>query len=205
MPGRGRELKPTATRFVAFDLGTSTGWAASIDGRVLSGHLSLFQKGASEGFRFLRLRGFLRRMFDACGGWDCCFYENARAVRFAGPYAATSWGSYWGILTGFCAENNVPVKGFAPSQIKLYSTGIGSASKDLVLMRVRERWSPLVSSRDEADALALLFLGLETVDMPRPELIRSDAVDPAEEICETHRRVKQSGICQECPVIEAGA
>ena len=193
------ELK-TPSRVAAFDLGNVTGWALLIDGKILSGYVSLSKTSDSPGMKFLKWRGFLRKMHDACGGWDAVFYERAFQK---GGYAAHAWGGYQAILQGFCDETRVPYSSISAAQVKMYATGIGSASKDLVLLRVRERWSPSVVNTNESDALALLYCALDTIEVKAvlPPIL-ANVVDPADELCPTHRRVLVKGVCGECVPIE---
>lgn len=167
------------TRVLALDLGMETGWAMYLDGSVISGyHANRRSPHDSAGMVFLNFRAFLRKLHDRSGGFDCVYYEAV--YRHMGTHAAHIYGGLWAMVTAFCQENGIPFEGIAVQHIKKHATGSGNAPKELVLMKVRDRWAPNVKSYDEADAIALLYYALETLEIETPKLIDDNIVDPSE-------------------------
>ncbi len=58
----------------------------------------------------------------------------------------------------------------APSTLKKWSTGKGSAPKELVIKEVYKRWGHDVADNNQADAVGLLYLGMAIVGEFQPTI-----------------------------------
>jgi len=138
---------------LAFDLGTTTGWAALMNGTVLSGTLKL-KGGRFEGggMRFVRFADQVTELFSRVAP-DWVYYEEVR--RHAGTDAAHVYGGLMGALTGLCERRPVPYSAVPVGTIKKFWTGVGNADKGrMVQEAIRRGYRP--EDDNEADALALL-------------------------------------------------
>lgn len=147
-------------RILALDLGTTTGWALSLDGcgpgAIASGsvsfHGSRFDGG---GMRFLRFKRWLIEMKG--DGLASIYFEEVR--RHLGVDAAHAYGGYLGILTAWCEAHEIPYEGVPVATIKRHATGKGNADKTAMVNAARARgFSP--EDSNEADALLLLDYAL---------------------------------------------
>lgn len=138
---------------LAFDLGTTTGWAALTASGVQSGVLKL-KGGRFEGggMRFVRFADQVGELLDRVKpSWVC--FEEVR--RHAGTDAAHVYGGLMAILTGLCEKRPVPYEGVPVGTIKKFWTGSGNADKGRMMNEaVKRGFRP--SDDNEADALALL-------------------------------------------------
>lgn len=143
---------------LAFDLGTTTGWAALMNGTVLSGVLKL-KGGRFEGggMRFLRFDGQVAELIDRVKpSW--IYYEEVR--RHRGTDAAHVYGGLMATLTALCEVRKVPYDAVPVGTIKKFWTGSGNADKGrMVNEAIRRGFKP--EDDNEADALALLHWKLD--------------------------------------------
>lgn len=136
---------------IAFDLGTTTGWALASHG-IISGTLSLANKRhEGGGMRYLRFRNELAEMFQSPP--DAVYYEEVR--RHLGTDAAHVYGGLLAILSAECEKRGIPYQGVPVGTIKKHWTGKGNAGKPEMIAEAQRRgFKP--RDDNEADALALL-------------------------------------------------
>jgi Holliday junction resolvasome RuvABC endonuclease subunit len=148
---------------LALDLGTKTGFALRVNGKITGGTLKLRHDRAASGARFLDFRIWLTRIIkiqDIRG----VFFERVYAHK--GTEAAHVYGGFMYALAAVCEELRVKCRGFDVGSIKKHATGKGNATKAEVIAAMRDRgFDP--GDDNEADALAILCLALETNDLPR--------------------------------------
>lgn len=133
---------------LALDLGTRTGWAAELDGVVLSGTLDL----KSDVRRFLRLWRWLEQNVRP---GDEVAYEDVK--RHLGTTAAHVYGGLKAVVQSVCADIGAKCYGVPVGTIKKSATGNGAATKDAMVEAARARgFEP--QDDNEADALALLAI-----------------------------------------------
>ena len=139
-------------RGIAFDLGTTTGWAA-INGSVQSGVLKL-KGGRFEGggMRFMRFNQHLVEMINYIRP-EWVVFEEVR--RHAGTDAAHIYGGLMATLTAECERLRVPYEGVPVGTIKKFWTGSGNAPKEAMMAAARSKGFKVVDD-NEADAIALL-------------------------------------------------
>ena len=142
-------------RGIAFDLGTTTGWAA-VNGTVMSGVLKL-KGGRFEGggMRFVRFADHVTELLNRIKP-EWVVFEEVR--RHAGTDAAHIYGGLMAVLTGLCErfpDGPLPYEGVPVGTIKKFWTGSGNAPKDAMIAVARTKGFK-VADDNEADALALL-------------------------------------------------
>lgn len=131
---------------LALDLGTRCGWAAEIDGVVLSGTLDL----KNDVQRYLRLWLWLE---ENVRPGDVVAYEDVK--RHLGTTAAHVYGGFKAVVLSVCAKTGASCVGVPVQTIKKHATGRGNADKPAMIAAARLRgFAPL--DDNEADALALL-------------------------------------------------
>lgn len=138
-------------QIIAFDLGTTTGWA-SWTGLVHSGTLNLANKRhEGGGMRYLKFRRELAEIFQH--PYDAVYYEEVR--RHVATDAAHVYGGLLAVLSAECESRNIPYQGVPVGTIKKHWTGKGNAGKDqMIAEAVARGFNP--KDDNEADALALL-------------------------------------------------
>ena len=143
---------------VALDLGTHTGWAALIDGQIVSG-VWHFTPGRYEGggMRYLRFRKKFAELCESIAGDFCVAFEEVR--RHQGTDAAHVYGGLMGTLTAYCEERSIPYQGVPVGTIKKFATGKGNANKEAMMAAAKVQWPDYDCADDnEADARWLLAL-----------------------------------------------
>jgi Holliday junction resolvasome RuvABC endonuclease subunit len=144
---------------LALDLGTTTGFALlHPTGLVMSGSWSLKSKRMeSVGMRYVRFREHLD-MMKTNNGVRQVYFEEVR--RHMGVDAAHMYGGYLSHLQAWCCEHEIEWQGVPVGQIKLFWTGNGRASKEMMIAEARRRgYDPC--DDNEADAIAILVLKTE--------------------------------------------
>lgn len=142
---------------LALDLGTTTGWALSVDaaGTVMSGTWEFKPlRHEDAGMRFVRFREALDRMLKS-NGVTVIYFEEVR--RHVGTTAAHIYGGFMNGLKTWCVDNGVSYQSVPVGEIKKSWTGKGNASKDEMIDEARCRGFDPVDD-NEADALAILHL-----------------------------------------------
>lgn len=150
---------------LALDLGTRCGFAIRRRaGAIESGSADFSPESSSEpeGRRFLRFRAWLhdqkRRLDTAGDAIELIRYERVDFLVPGQVYAAHCWGGFWATLAAWAEHHGIPCRGVATSTLKKAATGSGRAPKPAIMAAMRGRgFNP--ASSDEADALALLFVG----------------------------------------------
>ncbi len=159
---------------LALDLGTTTGFAARVDGRVVSGVAS-FRPGRFEGggMRYLRFRRWLTELYSSLGGIEEITFEEVR--RHRGVDAAHAYGGFMATLTAWAEHHDVPYQGVPVGTIKKFITGKGNANKKAVIAAVKDRgFEP--ADDNEADAIAILLWAEEGRAMKPPDRTMSGKV-----------------------------
>jgi Holliday junction resolvasome RuvABC endonuclease subunit len=74
---------------------------------------------------------------------------------------------WWGIYN-LAVKSDIPIVVAAPSQLKIYATGKGNASKGAVIDAVARRWPGYLTDGDDnaADAVVLMAMGLDWLHRP---------------------------------------
>ena len=153
---------------LALDLGTHTGFAVHANTITSSGSI-LFKryKGCKSkpadhmGKVILDFHKWLRNQIIE-GKYDCIIYEAV--YRWSSSDAAKAYGAFRGILMLNAAAYGIDVFAYSPTAIKKHFTGKGNANKEAMLKEGRKRYPHhFIKDDNEADALALLSLHLETL------------------------------------------
>lgn len=139
-------------KILALDPAEHCGWALS---RFISGTWDFkIKRDESTGMRYFRFRA---KMSEICEkeGIELIAYE-----RPAGQHKTDiiSHSKFVGIIEEYCISNNIDYKGYSPSEIKMFATGKGNANKDMMVEAARKRLKYNGSDKDEADALWVLEL-----------------------------------------------
>jgi Holliday junction resolvasome RuvABC endonuclease subunit len=139
-------------RILAIDPGTKCGWAANLDGVIVSGTWNL--KGGrfdGAGMRFVRLEECLCEFAKV---ERVCFEEVRRHL---GTDAAHIYGGITAVIMAFCERRGIPYEGIPVGTIKKHATGKGNADKAKMTETARERWPDQnIKDDNQADALWLL-------------------------------------------------
>jgi Holliday junction resolvasome RuvABC endonuclease subunit len=142
---------------LALDFGTSTGYAIEKDGEILSGVKKLRHNRHASGVRALDFYLWLNRVIREYG-IDRVYFE--RVYAHSGTEAAHLYGYFMHTLAAVCEELGIKCVGISVGTIKKFATGKGNASKEEMITAAKSRgFDP--QTDDEADALAILFLGVK--------------------------------------------
>lgn len=157
---RMARANPTLRKVVAFDLGTSAGWAVldSTGAREDSGTEDCSRRShEGPGMRPMRFRALVVRVIDEHRP-ALVAYELVR--RHLGTEAAHVYGELRGVLREELERRNIPYATREVADMKRAATGKGSASKAQMVAAAYARWGhPLPvpgkpeAGDDEADAL----------------------------------------------------
>lgn len=147
-------------KILALDLGTKTGWALYKDGLITSGSVS-FKTNRVEGagMRFLRFSRWLAALRKEHNVISGVYFEEVR--RHAGTQAAHCYGGFQSVLTMWCEEWLIPYQSVPVGTIKMFATGKGNASKEMMIGAAKKLDFNVVDD-NEADALHLLRYITET-------------------------------------------
>lgn len=148
-------------RVLAIDPGTRCGWALGVNGMCISSgtwDLAPMRQRRFEGggMRYVRLRQYL----DAIGKVDRVVVEEVR--RHMGVDAAHVYGGVLATVTSWCESMSIPYSAEPVGSIKKFATGKGNADKPQMVEAVRDRWAIDVVDDNQADAVALLFMVMES-------------------------------------------
>lgn len=91
-------------------------------------------------------------------------YEGYAMGRFAGGGRSFDLGELGGVLKLTLFERKIPILLVPPTCLKLFATGKGNADKDKVMTSMAKHRGQLFASDDEADAYALLLMGMAYCD-----------------------------------------
>lgn len=147
---------------LALDLATTTGWAIrGRDGAIVSGSQSFKpQRFEGGGMRFLRFQRWLNELISpgSANLVDAIVFEEVR--RHRGVDAAHIYGGFMAQLCAICEQRKIPYQGVPVGTIKKHATGVGNASKFLVIeAMITKGHAP--NDDNEADALALLYWAID--------------------------------------------
>ena len=147
---------------LAFDLGTTTGWAGTdSSGLVQSGFVLLKRPKDSDGKRMLRFSTLVRDLIELVSP-DLVAYEEVRA--HSGVIASHVYGGLQGILLAECERSKIPCHGIPVGTIKKFGTGRGDADKTLMIMAAKAKWADQdVSDDNHSDALWVMETAIHTL------------------------------------------
>lgn len=146
---------------LGFDIGTKTGWAASVDDIYECGLLRLpGGRFPGDGLRTLQFETAVLELIARYKPTHI-YYELVRAHQ--GVDAAHVYGALRGTLTKICEQQKLPYSGIPVGTIKKFATGNGGAKKEAMLAVARAKWPHLNFPTDDvADAIWILETGLNT-------------------------------------------
>lgn len=155
---------------LSFDLGTTTGWAMMVNGKISSGSVN-FQptRFDSSHSRYTQFRRWLATNDNRAV--DEVVYEAVR--RHNGAIAAQTYGGFMATLQMWCDAKSIPYEGVAVGTIKKFATGHGNASK-LSMVEAMEKRGHKPRDANEADPLALLYWRLEQASLGQMSLAASN-------------------------------
>jgi Holliday junction resolvasome RuvABC endonuclease subunit len=152
-------------RILALDLGTKTGWACNLTGRLESG-VQVFdvKRGESPGMRFLRFNAWLAQV---CPDKD---WLRPEIVIYEMPHhrggAATevTVGMSTRVLE-FCAKHKIEHSSVHSGTLKKFVTGSGKGDKSVMaLYALKKKWiSSLEMDDNEVDALCLFHYAQQEI------------------------------------------
>ena len=82
------------------------------------------------------------------------------SYSYSSPNKAHQIGELGGVLRVMFAENNLKVLEVAPTQLKKFATGKGTASKEEIAVAAYKKWGIECRTNDETDAAVLVYIGL---------------------------------------------
>jgi Holliday junction resolvasome RuvABC endonuclease subunit len=145
---------------LGLDPATHCGWAYWSGKEYKFGVWDLsIKKDESKGMRLLRLKRNLMKFEQEVWKPDLVAYETPKGSGPGRQAAMLVQGAIIGVITLWCEEKGIEYKGFQPTEVKLFATGYGQASKEEMMTFAKSRLGADVSSDDEADALWTLALG----------------------------------------------
>ena len=134
---------------------TSTGIAAMIYGELDNVITTRSIKSNKKGTdRLIEIR---EEVYKSVFGADLVLIES---YAFARPNQSHQIGELGGVLRVMFAENNLKVLEVAPSQLKKFATGKGTASKEEIAVSAYKKWGIECRTNDETDAAVLVYIGL---------------------------------------------
>jgi crossover junction endodeoxyribonuclease RuvC len=160
-----RRTPPDLAAILALDLGTATGWALRVDGRLESGVEDFaLVRGESPGMRYVNFNRWLSLVtapiLDAAG--------DGRLGLLAYEQAHHRGGAATEVLAGlttrvqeYCARFQLNHVAVHTASLKKWVTGKGNADKAMMAHAIHRRgWLPAAESArtaDELDAIGLLY------------------------------------------------
>lgn len=162
-------------KILSLDIGTSLGWAMASVGRietlVVAGTLIL---GTDKNLKHSKKLRMDRRLdiralalalwLEANGSVDWCVFED---VRFASSQAqAHLWGSLRGVIWSWAGRHDVQIDCLDTGKLKLFTTGHGNATKDMMAASAHTRWPQYMRpdmDDNAVDAICLLQWAREKI------------------------------------------
>lgn len=161
-------------KILALDLGTNLGWAkfCSYAGTE-AGSIELASKKNLRYAKKMRLDRRLDIRINAFTDWlerqgsvQLCVFED---VKFASYQAqAHLWASFRGVVWAWASRRGMDIDCLDTSKLKLWASGHGGATKEMMAAAAKRRWPTLAGSGpielddDGIDALCLLQWAQET-------------------------------------------
>jgi Holliday junction resolvasome RuvABC endonuclease subunit len=144
-------------KVVAFDLGTTVGYASKGD-TIQSGVAKFSQdRFAGGGARYLAFKKWLVNYLLENKPEEVVF---EKVHRHAGTAAAHVYGGLCAILMAECERVEIPYQGYDVGAIKKFWTGKGNAKKPAMIAEAKRRgFDP--ADDNEADALAMVHLWMD--------------------------------------------
>lgn len=152
-----------ALRIVGLDLSlTATGCAISNDGTLSLITLESPHTGGME-----RLDWVYSQVRELCRGAELVVIEG---LSFASnmPSAQERAGLFF-LVARALWKAGIRMQAVAPTQVKKFVTGKGSAEKSLILREVFRRWNLIAEDDNQADAAVLVRIGLVLAGVTEPE------------------------------------
>ncbi len=128
---------------------TGTG-VAVLNGSLCTERIESKQTGPA---RLIEIRDRVR---EIVAGADLVAIEG---YAFAMANQAHQMGELGGVLRVMLFEMGLKVLEVAPSQVKKFATGKGSAKKEEMAVAIYKRWGREFRTNDEADAFVLAMIG----------------------------------------------
>ena len=145
---------------LTLDPSSQTGWTM-FDGHLITSGVQKFERrrGESPGVRFLKFRGWLRKMNKIAAdlhddGLTILAYEQP--IHRGGAPTEVLLGFVTEIKT-FCAQHEIQFMNVQVGTLKKFATGDGRADKPEMVKAARKRFNrPDLEDDNEADALHVL-------------------------------------------------
>lgn len=139
---------------LALDPATKCGWAYGTLDSIQVGVWDLsIRKDESRGMGLIRLKSKLAFLGEI--GIALVVFERP-AGRFKNDIVCHSEKT--GVIKAWCEAREIPYRGYSPSEIKMFATGKGRASKNDMIHAAAHKFGREVKDDNEADALALWHL-----------------------------------------------
>jgi Holliday junction resolvasome RuvABC endonuclease subunit len=148
-------------KIIAIDPATQLGWAYKESKKKPKYGTESFHNSQwdGSGMRFLKFRNWFENLVEP---GDVVAYEAVE--MHSSTYAAHQYAGWVTAMQAVCEHYEVPYTGYPVGTIKKYWTGKGSAGKDAMILEAQKRgYNPKTS--DEADALAILHLAIEDLQL----------------------------------------
>jgi Holliday junction resolvasome RuvABC endonuclease subunit len=157
-------------KILSLDLGTTLGWAMLQSDGIHAGSTLLASDGNLRHAKKLRMDRRLDIRITALSQllWGLTLPELIvfEDVRFASSQAqAHLWASFRGVVWTFAAREGVVIDCLDTSKLKLWTTGAGNATKEMMKVAACKRWPGVVTSGHDdnaIDAICLLKWAQET-------------------------------------------
>jgi Holliday junction resolvasome RuvABC endonuclease subunit len=143
----------------ALDLATTTGFASTSHGILISGSYKCRNKAKEPwGSCFLSFKRWLREWLIQEKP-EKLYYEEVR--RWSSGDAAKAYCGLRAVMLMECELWGIGVVGVAVGTIKKHATGSGKASKDEMIEAAWRRWGVRCKDDNQADAIAVIGLALD--------------------------------------------
>lgn len=164
---------------IAFDMATTTGWAALYNGGILYGsHKVHRSKGLRTrpddhvGIEYIQFLRWITQRFEKFDPDDVFAEESAG--HWKSILAARKPLGFRAMLMATTAHYNAPVTLYTAQQLKKYATGKGNAKKPQMIQAAFDKYGITTSDDNVADALHCLHFGLSKrhgFELPEPEVL----------------------------------
>lgn len=134
---------------LALDPATVTGYMTEYANGIWDFKLKPYE---STGVKFMNFRKALHEITILDGLVDFVVYEKPSGRHFSG---VRSHCNFEGVLIEFCESNNLDYKSYVSSSIKLFATGKGNASKQMMIDSCKEKYGVVPIDDNHADAIHL--------------------------------------------------
>lgn len=158
-------------RILSLDIGTNLGWATSCPEGIDAGTKILANRRQLDYAKKLRMDRRLDVRVMALTDWlwahqipDWIVFEDVRWV--SSQAQGHLYGSLRGSIWTFAHKVFAEIECLDTSKLKLWTTGHGGATKEMMLAAAKKRWPEHVRADmddNAVDALCLLMWGRETI------------------------------------------